>query len=103
MDIDKIYHKCYYIKMGYIFEPNPFKTKPDQKAANLERVRAEREAKDEIRGFGSDGPIVEAVSDFGLRAMDVGEQAIDGFINAAEEAATIPGTLREKLGSGPSA
>lgn len=78
---------------------NPFETSPEQKAANLARARADRDALDEVRGFGSDGPVMEAMSGFGLRAMDVGEHAVEGFMDAAGDAATLPGTLRIKLGS----
>jgi len=83
--------------MARNIQPNPFETSEADKAVNLARVKAERDAKDEVRGFGSDGPVVEALSDFGLKAMDVGEVATQGFVNAADDLTTLPGTLREKI------
>ncbi len=85
--------------MAREIEPNPFATSEADKAANLARVKAAREANDEVRGFGSDGPVVEAASDFGLKAMDVGERATEGFMGAVEDLTTVPSTIREKLGS----
>ncbi len=84
--------------MSYEFKANPFETSPEQKNANLARVKAERDALDGVRGFGSDGPVVEALSGFGLRAMDAGEQATEGFVNAVEEVATLPRTIKDKVG-----
>ncbi len=64
-------------------KPNPFETSPEQKALNLDRVRAERERLDEVRGWrGSDGVVLDAFSDFGSRALRDGG-ALDQMAQAA--------------------
>lgn len=86
--------------MAYEFRPNPFEASPEAKEANLARVKAERDALDETRGYGSDGVVVDAVSKFGLKAMDTGEKAAEGFSNAASDLGTLavtgPSVLRER-------
>jgi hypothetical protein len=86
--------------MAYEFKPNPFETPEADKAANLARVKAQRDALDEIRGYGSDGVVVDAVSEFGLKAMDASEKAAEGFTNAASDlgtlAVTAPSVIKEK-------
>jgi hypothetical protein len=79
---------------------NPFAASEADKAANLAQVKTHREELDEIRGtHGSDGPLVDAISKFGLRAMDRGEEISAGFEHAAEDlgvlAVTAPQTIRE--------
>lgn len=89
--------------MAYEFKPNPFETSEADKAANLARVKAERDALDEIRGYGSDGVVVDAISEFGLKAMDASEKAAEGFTNAVSDlgalAVTAPSIAIEKVGA----
>ena len=68
---------------------NPFATSEAQKAANLAHVRRERDALDEIRGFGNEGVLMETAMDVGEKLMDVGEQATESFERAVEDLGTL--------------
>lgn len=68
------------------FQANPFETSPEQKAANLRAVKAERAALDaEFGDRGSDGVILDTLGELGLSAMDKTELTIDSTIDAAKD------------------
>lgn len=50
---------------------NPFETPKEVREANIARVKAKREALDEVRGFGNPGVIGDAINNtIGERIMD---------------------------------
>lgn len=82
--------------MSYEFRANPFETSSADKAANLARVQAEREALDEIRGFGNPGVVG------GIINNTIGERPMDSHTahEAAERAFGDPNAIIGGLAAG---